>query len=100
MGRDRRRRTRDRLRGQARDAGPDEQPVADDHAARRVRGPVSDRLAHYLAIKDVGRDPAEAQELDTIYQTRLKSMLDALDHREGEARRRFLAPYIVPGGSE
>jgi len=58
------------------------------------------RLAHYLAIKDVGRDPAEAQELDTIYQTRLKTMLDALDHREGEARRRFLAPYIVPGGSE
>jgi len=58
------------------------------------------RLAHYLSIKDVGRDPAEAQELDTIYQTRLKSMLDALDHREGEARRRFLAPYIVPGGSE
>lgn len=58
------------------------------------------RLASYLATKDVGRDPAEAQTLDTLYQGRLEDVTSSLFHFPGAIRRRFLAPNVIPGGSE
>ncbi|HJQ96767.1 MAG TPA: hypothetical protein VJ826_00560 [Candidatus Polarisedimenticolaceae bacterium] len=58
------------------------------------------RLANYLATKDVGRDPAEAQTLDTLYQSRLQDVTASLFHFPGVVRRRFLAPNLIPGGSE
>lgn len=58
------------------------------------------RLANYLASKDVGRDPAEAQTFDSLYQGRMQDVLASLAHFGGLARRRFLAPNVIPGGSE
>lgn len=58
------------------------------------------RLAAYLSEKDTGRDPAEAQGFDALYQQRLQDVLAALASFGGRTRRRFLAPNVVPGGSE
>ena len=58
------------------------------------------RLAHYLAVKDTGRDPVEAQGLQASYDKRFNDAIARLDHFAGPARRRFLSPERLPGGSE
>jgi len=58
------------------------------------------RLAHYLAVKDTGRDPLEAQSLQSSYDKRMADVIERLDHFAGPARRRFLSPERLPGGSE
>lgn len=58
------------------------------------------KLASYLASKDTGRDPAEAQGFDTLYQGRLQDVLASLSSFGGVARSRFLSPAVIPGGSE
>lgn len=58
------------------------------------------RLAQYLAVKDTGRDPTEAQALGAEYGARLSDVIDGLDHFGGSVRRRFISPAEQPRGSE
>lgn len=58
------------------------------------------KLAQYLAVKDVGRAPEEAAALQSLYDARLAHVMDSLAHYGGTARRRFISPFKIPGGSE
>lgn len=60
-------------------------------------------LAEYLARKDAGRNPAEADSLKAQFDERLANVIISLDHFGGVAHRRFLSPEpkppTEPGGS-
>ena len=62
---------------------------------------LSIKLAGYLAQKDMeSRDPAEVQNLDALYQSRLAGVIQSLDHFGGITRRRYIDPVNYPVASD